>query len=202
MSRPRRRPALVPVPVLAATLVLAPALVGLACGGKGDPAEQPPPAPLDLAGARIMLVPARVGEPASLQPELVFWLTERGTATDWIRPAEIEEATASIPSRFALDAPRRVIEGRSGRRLADPLYGDLRRLGAVLEAEMALVPLGTRIRTDSTGVTVDLTAVLASIHGGRVLWMHTVRAGSAPSIDEGVARAAETLARTLIRRDG
>jgi hypothetical protein len=189
--------------VVLALLVLSPALAGLACGGKGDPAEQPPPAPLDLAGVRVMLVPVRIGEPASLEPELVFWLTDRGADTDWIRPAEIEEATASIPTRFALDAPRRVIEGQGGqRRLADPLYGDLRRLGAVLQAEMALVPLGTRIRTDSAGVTVDLTAVLASIRGGRVLWMHTVRAGSAPSVDEGVARAAETLARTLIRQDG
>jgi hypothetical protein len=170
------------------------------CGGRQEPADQPPPAPLDLAGARVMIVPARAGEPRELDAEVVFWVTERSPSTDWVHPDELEEVMASIPSRFALDAPRRIIEGqRDQDRLADPLYGDLRRLGAFVEAQLALVPMGTRVHTDSTGVTVELTAVLASIYGGRVLWIHTVRGGPAETMAAGVSDAAEALARTLIR---
>jgi hypothetical protein len=187
----------------ATTRILALVLTVAACGGSRDPAAQPPPAPLDLAGARIMIVPARAGEPRALEAELVFWLTERSPGTEWVRPAEVEDAVASIPARFALDAPRRLIEERGDEiRLADPLYGDLRRLGAVLEADLALVPLGTRIVTDSAGVTVELTAALASIRGGRVLWLHTVRSGPVESVGDGVAGAVEALARTLIRAAG
>ncbi len=188
----------IPILVLALTVTLLPA-----CGGRQDPGDQPPPAPLDLAGARVMIVPARAGEPRELEAELVFWLTERSPGTDWVRPAAVEAAVASIPARFALDAPRRLIEDRRDRiRLADPLYGDLRRLGAVLDAQLALVPLGTGVVTDSTGVTVELAAALASIQGGRVLWVHTVRAGPVETVSAGVAGAAEALARTLIRDEG
>jgi len=179
------------------------AVLGTACGGKGDPADQPPPAPLDLAGSRVMMIPARSGEPRELEPELMFWLAERSPTTDWVSPAAIREAVASIPAGFALDAPRRLVEGSSGEpRLADPLYGDIRRLGAVLDVQLALVPMGTRVRPDSAGLVVELTAVMASIHGGRVLWMHTVRSAPVGSVSQGVADAAETLARTLVRADG
>ncbi|NIP78374.1 MAG: hypothetical protein GWM90_03900, partial [Gemmatimonadetes bacterium] len=111
---------------------------------------------------------------------------------------------ASSPGwQFDLDAPRRTTELGGGRlQLGDPLYGDLRRLGALLDASMAVVPMGTRVRTDSLGVTLDLAVALVSIRGGRVVWRHTVEAGPAASIDTGIAAAAESLARTLIREEG
>lgn len=184
-------------------MVLALALTTGACAREPQGGAALPPAPLDLAGQRIMLIPARAGEPRELDAELLFWLSDRSPSTDWIAPAEIRETVASIPSRFSLDAPRRIIQGKGeAPRLADPLYGDVRRLAAVLDVELALVPLGTRVARDSTGVTVELAAALASIHGGRVIWVHTVRSGPSESVRAGVASAAETLARTLIRGDG
>lgn len=177
----------------------------LACGGGGqDGTPDPPPAPVDLAGARVMLLPARAGEPEELERELVSRLTDRGSATDWILPAEIERTVEANPaSRFNLDAPRRLGDiGGGVYRLLDPLYGDVRRLGAILDAPMALVPLGTRVATDSTGVTVALTAVLVSIRGGRVVWRHTVQGGPAATQADAIAGAAQTLARTLIRQEG
>ncbi len=185
------------------TAVLAVVLLAAACGRKPQGADAPAPSPLDLSGQRIMLIPARAGEPRELDAELLFWLSDRSPGTDWIEPEEIRETAASIPSRFALDAPRRIIQGKGeAPRLADPLYGDVRRLAAVLDAQLALVPLGTQIARDSSGVIVQLAAALASIHGGRVIWVYTVESGPSESIAAGVAGAAETLARTLIRGDG
>ena len=173
-----------------------------ACGGRGGTGDPGPPP--DLAGARVMIVPARAGEPPAVERELVFWLTDRAPSTDWIRPEEIEETVASSAGwQFDLDGPRRFSSMGSGRlQLRDPLYGDLRRLGAILESPTALVPVATRARTDSLGTTVDLSVALVSVRGGRVLWRHTVTGGPAASTDAAIAAAAETLARTLIPGEG
>lgn len=181
-------------------LVLSGLVLGLlACGGAAGGDPTPPPA-LDLSGARVMIVPARPGEPAGLDRELAARLTERGPATDWVAPEEVRDAVARTPgSGFDLGRPRRVVDvGGGDLRITDPLYGDLRRLGAILDAGYALVPLGTREQTDSLGVTVHLVAAVVSIRVGRVLWHHTVRGGPAPSAKAGAAAAAESLARTLI----
>lgn len=189
--------------VLAAILLVA---VGIgACGGGPEPGEPgPPPPPPDLAGIRVMVLPARPGEPPALDRELTFWLTSRAPATDWVLPPEVERAVERAPaSGFDLAAYREIVDVGGGRlRVNDPLYGDLRRLGAILDAPMALVPLGTGDHADSLGVTVRLTAALVSIRGGRVVWMHTVTGGPADSHDTAVAAAAETLARTLIPGEG
>lgn len=187
---------------LAGSVTLAALAALAACSGRGSAGDPGPPP--DLAGARVMIVPARAGEPAAVDRELVFWLTDRAPATGWILPDRIEETVASNPGwQFQLDAPRRYADLGSGRlQLRDPLYGDLRRLGALLDASMALVPMGTRIRTDSLGVTVDLAVALVSIRGGRVVWRHTVEGGPAGSTDAGIAAAAAALARTLIREEG
>ena len=170
-----------------------------ACGGGTD--GEPAPAPLDLSGARVMLVPARSAAPPELDRELAFWLGERAPGTLWVAPDELTRAVNRTPgSRFQLDAPRRVIElGGGERRIADPLYGDLRRLGALLNVELALVPLETRERTDSAGVVVELRAALVSVRGGRVPWLHTVTGGPASTRSAALTEAAEALARSLIR---
>lgn len=179
-------------------------LLGLAgCGGgSGDGEPAPPPAAPDLSGARVMIVPVRPGEPAGLEAELTARLTERGAATDWVVPEQVRRTVEQNPaSGFDLGAPRRLVNLGAGQlRIQDPLYGDLRRLGAILDAGFALVPLGTQERTDSLGVAVDLAAVLVSIRGGRVLWSHTARGGPTASMEAGAVAAAASLARTLIPR--
>lgn len=195
------------------TALLAGALAGLgllaACGGAGrgggvETGEaSAPPAP-NLMGARVMLVPAQAGEPEMLDAELAFWLTDRGTATDWVLPQALEAAVRRAPgSGLNLDAPRQVVDvGGRDRRIADPLYGDLRRLGAITDATLALVPLASRETTDSAGVSVELVAALVMVRAGRVIWMHTVAGEPAASLPEAVASAAAELARTLIPSEG
>lgn len=170
-----------------------------ACGKGGESKAPEPPPPMDLAGSRVMIIPARARAPLELDQELVSRLTDRAPRTDWIPPAEVRETVASIPARFGLDAPRSLVDIGSGQlRLQDPLYGDVRRLAAVLDASMAVVPLATRLSRDSLGVTLELGVVVVSIHGGRVLWFHTVKGGPAETRAAAASAAAEALARTLI----
>lgn len=172
----------------------------VACGGGGTETGEPsPPPPLDLSGVRVMLVPARAGEPPEVDPELFFWLGDVAPGTAWISPEEVARTVARTPgSNFRLEAPRRVVDIGGGQlRVQDPLYTDLRRLGAILDAGLALVPVSVRERTDSAGVVVDLTAALVSIRGGRVPWRHTVTGGPASTRSAAVADAAQALARSL-----
>lgn len=170
-----------------------------ACGKGGENKTPEPPPAMDLAGSRVMIMPARARAPVELDQELVARLTDRAPRTDWIPPAEIRETVASIPARFSLDAPRRLVDLGGGQlRLQDPLYGDVRRLAAVLDASMAVVPLTTTVSRDSLGTTLELGVVVVSIHGGRVLWFHTVTGGPGETAAVAAADAAAALARTLI----
>lgn len=186
----------VPVAVVAAGLLLA------ACGGGGEPGvPAPPPTPPDLTGARVMVLPAQVGSPAQLDAELAFWLTDRGATTTWLLPDALQRTVDRSPAwRVRLDAlPRRVVDtGGGDLRVADPLYGVLRRLGAVEDTNVALVPVAARPALDSAGVALDLTAAVVDIRAGRVVWLGTVRGGASESDEASVAAAAEALARALI----
>lgn len=171
------------------------------CGTADEEGPVPAPPPPDLAGARIMLLPVRAPAPARLDPELAFWLTDRAPATDWVLPAELQAAADRAPAwRLRLDALQRPVAdlGAGDRRVRDPLYGALRQLGAVVDAHHALVPLSVTELDDSAGVALALRAALVDIHGGRVVWLHTVRGERNPSRAAAVASVAERLARALV----
>jgi hypothetical protein len=174
-------------------------IVGLAACGR--PAPQQQPAPPVLAGQRVMLLPVRAGDPPELDVELARWLTERSPTIEWLLPAELQAVMDRAPAwRVRLNAmPRNIAQPRSREpHLVDPTYGDLRRLGAIVDVHLAVLPVTVR-RIESEGsIALELTAALVDIRGGRVLWMATAR-GEAPSEspDVAVAGVAEALARTL-----
>lgn len=199
----RRRPDHPPAAAAALTLVLASALLA-ACGGGGEPgAPAPPPAPPALAGMTVMLLPAQVGSPAQLDAELAFWLTDRAVYTEWRLPAELQRTVDRSPAwRVRLDAlPRRVVDtGGGDLRVVDPLYGTLRRLGAIEDTHAALVPVSVRRAVVGEEVWLELTAALVDIRAGRVVWLGTVRGSEAGTEDAAVASVAEALARALVPR--
>lgn len=177
-------------------------VIAAACGGRGDDGEPaPPPPPPDLAGVRIMLVPARVTAPERLDAELAFWLQDRAPTTDWVLPDELQRVADRTPAwRLRLDAlPRPIVDmGGGDRRIRDPLYGALRQLGAVVDSDYALVPLGVMESADTAGVALSVAVAVVEIRGGRVVWMHTARGERNPARSTAVASVAEAVARSLV----
>lgn len=179
------------------------AALAAACGGKPDDGRpEPPPPPPELVGQVIMLLPSQ-GDPR-LDPELAFWLGERAPRTTWILADRLQGAVDRSPGwRVQLDAlPPGFVEVGRGRRATGELYDHLRRLGAMLDARLALLPYPARAPvTDSVGVALELTGVLLDVVGGRVLWHGTVRSDPVPLDEEpSPASVAEALARALAPR--
>jgi hypothetical protein len=180
-------------PVLALALIT---VALAACARNGAP----PPAPMGLDGQRIMLMPVRAGDPVALNDELLFWLADRAPTTEWIAPDVLQLAVDRAGgSRVRLSAlPRHISDPGRSPYLADPTYGELRRLGAIVDAMLVLMPVAVRVVPDGAGQFLELTAALVDIRGGQVLWVATVQGepgdGSARAAE---AAGAEALARAL-----
>ncbi len=186
-----------------ATLLIA----GVAgCGGKA-----PPPAPgtsqgvpPDLRGSRVMVLPVQdnQGVPGDLDAEIAFALGGRGKGVEWIFPAQLQRALDRSPG---LDAelhglPVGMFEGGEVHRIGDPLYGDLRRLSAVVDGEVALIPVSAVLHPTPEGsLEVELSATLVHVRTGQVLWFG-VAGGDAGTADDPrvLASAVDRLARTLL----
>lgn len=181
-------------------------LFAAACGGKEPPsADRPaPPAP-DLTGRAVMVLPVQPtagAVPAGLDAEIAFWLADHGNSVRWVFPPALEQALHRSPAlqdialhALAVSSFRRA----EVRRIGDPLFGDLRRLGALVDTRYALVPVagGYVPRPDGAG-RVELAAALIDTMGGAVLWFGVV--GGEPGVHGAptvVASAAQALARTF-----
>lgn len=189
-----------------ATLIVTLLLLALSACGRAGPTT---PTPLTLDGQRVMLLPVRAVDPAALNAELAFWLVDRAPATDWLLAEELQRTVDRAPAwRVRLDALPRTIAGlrTSSPYLEDPAYGQLRQLGAVVDATLALMPVSVRQvggqlgapLGDGTAHALELTIALVDVRGGQVLWLGTVR-GEAPAGEErALATAvAEALARAM-----
>jgi hypothetical protein len=182
--------------VLLAAVVLALAPV-VACS-RTAPAG---PAPPGLEGQRLMLLPVRAGDPAALDRELAHRLPARAPTVEWLLPAELQAVMDRAPAwRVRLSAmPRNIAQPRSREPyLVDPTYGDLRRLGAIVDAHLAILPVAVREVDVDGSRALELTAADVHQRGGRVLWMTTVRGDISPeSPDDAAAAVAEALAGML-----
>ena len=190
-----------------------------ACGGG------PAPAPTagdsrgwvpDLTGARVMVFPVQAASAMAGDPtaELAFALEGRAPGVEWILPAELRRAAAGSPGYdVALDGlPVGVFEQAEVRRIGDPLYGNIRRLAALVDAEVALIPVAVRYRTptetppgaEPPADTVpepgraEVNAALVAVVTGRVLWAGVVGGAPGPPDDPAVlASALDALGRAL-----
>ncbi len=186
------------------TTVLIAGLTG--CGGKA-----PPPAPgtsqgtpPDLRGSRVMVLPVQDnrGVPGDLDAEIAFALGDRGKGVDWIFPAELERALDRSPG---LDAslhglPVGMFEAGEVRRIGDPLYGQLRRLSAVVDGAIALIPVSATLQPTPEGpAALRLSATLVHVRTGQVLWFGVVEGDpGGPDDPRVLASAGDRLARTLL----
>lgn len=200
------------VPAVGAGSVAVLALTALAgCGGQQ---VETPPRPGEFQGAvpaleghRVMVLPVQFapGVPGPADAELHFALEDRGPRIGWVFPDEMREVLARSPAlEVHMDAlPVGVFRQAEVQRIGDPLYGELRRLAAVANADLALLPLEVRPALDSLGAVVpdgglQVTATLIDIHTGRVYWFGVVAGEAGPISDpRTLASAMDALAATM-----
>jgi len=184
-----------------------------ACGGP-EPAPGPGTvmgfAP-SLMGQRVMVLPVQsnLGVRGDPDAELAFGLHERDVEVEWVMPAEVQEVLDRSPGvRTRLNG---LAVGQflvaEVRRIGDPLYGQLRRLAALVDAQVALVPVQVALATEDSGAaqsaptepTVRVWTALIDIRTGRVQWFSIVDGEAFPVGDpRGLASAMETMTRTLL----
>jgi hypothetical protein len=170
-------------------------------------AEAPAARAPDLSGRGVMVLPA---QPSSATPQAVtaafdaeaaYWLAERAPGVHWLSAAELDRVIARAPGLgidiHALDA--RGFASMRLTRIGDPLFGDLRRLGAITGARFALLPASV---TYTAARRFEAAVALIDSESGYVLWFGVV-AGEPGPIDSpaAVATTAQALARALVPRD-
>jgi hypothetical protein len=210
-------------PILLLLLLLPLALLA-GCAARAAPpsADAPQRGWPDIAGRTVMLMPVQgmvplirvaaadperaavpLGEAAraALDAELAYWLAHRAPRTRWLASEAVDRAVAQSP---LIDVRVRELAVRDFQRarlqhIGDPLYGQLRRVAALMDARGAFVPLGAVWVPEQGGSgRVHLSAALIDTLGGDVIWQGVV-AGAAGDLDDGntIASVAQALARLV-----
>lgn len=163
--------------------------------------------PPDLRGRSVMLLPVQqnLGIPGDPSAELTFALTGRTDEVDWVLEEEILEILDRSP---AIDADTRglpvgVFRQAVVERVGDPLYGYLRRMAGLVDADAVILPVAASYEAnpEMEGSTprVRLMATIIEPRTGRVLWFGVEEGEDHPRTDpRALASAAERLARTIL----
>jgi hypothetical protein len=190
-----------------------------ACAPKRVPVPDPdapaPPAP-DLASLSVMILPAQAPprngrmiaglvEPVpGLDSEIAYFLTQQAPRVHWVRSDAVLKAAANArslnihPEALAVSA----FHGSRLTRIGDPLWGDLRLLGELMNARYAVLPFAAGFVPDSTGTTgrIEIGAAIIDTGNGNVLWTGYA-AGDYGKQGDGavIASAAQALAQKIAR---
>lgn len=159
----------------------------------------------DLRGRRVMVFPVQIGSrvPGDASPEIAFVLRNRTSEVAWVFSDEMEAIKERSP---AIDVsvrglPVGVFLSAEVQRVGDPLYGQLRRMGALVDSDIALIPVTVRAGAEGVGGTsvVEIVATIVNVRTGRVIWFGVVGGRPGSVADFGtVASAVEALAETLL----
>ena len=134
--------------------------------------------------------------------ELAFALSSRAVDVTWILPSEMRRALQASPG---LDVrleglPVGVFLQAEVRRVGDPLFGILRRMGALTDGDVALLPVLARHRELNAEPPpgVEIAVALVEVRTGRVLWFGVVEGEPGAADDpRALASAADALGRRL-----
>lgn len=133
--------------------------------------------------------------------ELAFALRDRGPGVTWVLPPRLQQALDRSPGLQVRihGLPVGVFGAAEVERVGDPLYGDLLRLAALVDAETALVPIRVWLAPGEAGDRVRASAALVHVRTGRVLWFAVAEGQPGEPQDPGaLASAVDALARTLL----
>lgn len=160
----------------------------------------------DLAGQPVMVLPVQINQGVAGDPdaELAFALKSHAPNVGWILPDSIRSALQASPALQAplTGLPVEVFLRTEVQRLGDPVYGVLRRLGALTGADLAVLPVAALAVPPSAQEAgeVQISAALMDVRTGRVLW-YGVEAGAGGGADPGaLAGAMDSLGRWFAPR--
>ncbi|MDZ7780829.1 MAG: hypothetical protein U5R14_12990 [Gemmatimonadota bacterium] len=192
--------------MLSLTLTLLVALVG--CGSRTAPPPEPGSSqgvPPDLRGSTVMLLPIQqvMGVPGNPDAELLFGLRSRATDVTWVPPEDLDRALARSPSLDARTRGLAVGQFLSAEvlRVGDPLFGELYRLSALVDAQAAVLPIRAELvqNPDEQHPRVRLTVTLIDTRSGRVAWFAVLEGEPHPTDDPRLlASAVDEVSRTLL----
>ncbi len=159
----------------------------------------------DLRGRRVMVFPMQLqaGMSVDVDPEITFALRSGSSDVAWIFSEELEAIVTRSPSvdTAVRGLPVSVFLSAEVRRVGDPLYGQLRRLGALTNSDIALIPvaIGPGAQGVDGELVVEIAATIVNVRTGQVVWFGIVGGRPGPVADFGlVASAVEELAETLL----
>ena len=142
------------------------------------------------------------GVDGNADAELAFGLQSRGEGVGWILPGALQRAMERSPGLGVRirGLPVGMFLTSEVRRVGDPLYGDIRRLGELVDARVALIPVRLWAGAgEETPGAARLAATLIDVRTGRVVWFGVVEGDPhAPADPRLLASAADALARTLL----
>jgi hypothetical protein len=153
----------------------------------------------------ILPVQQNLGVRGDLDAELAFALTDREDDVDWVLRAEVDEILNRSPGVQARTRglPVSMFLQSEVERVGDPLFGQLRRMAGLVDAQAILLPVQASFEPPPDVVggapRVRLQAALIDPRTGRVYWYGVEQGGEFTQDDpRAIASAVENLARALL----
>ena len=118
-------------------------------------------------------------------------LETRAPEVTWVGAAELRKRARRAPGMIPNpdDMGQAMLRGAKIQEVPDPLRSSLRKLAAIADGRMVLVPAAVGFSRDSSGpVRADLTLVMVDARGGRVIW-RSIAHGLGPSTDAALKQA-------------
>ena len=192
---------------LRAALVLLAVVVSGCAGTSAPPAPgQSRGVPPDLRGRTVILLPVQqnLGVRGDVDAEIRFSFTDLGREVEWVFEDDVQEILDRTPGMDTRTRglPVSIFDQAEVDRVGDPLYGQLRRMSALVEADAILIPLTATFQPNETIVNglprVRITATLVEPRTGRVMWYGIEEGGDFDQSDpRALASAVEALASTV-----
>ena len=145
-----------------------------------------------------------IGVSGDVDAEIRFTFSDRGREVEWIYEEEVQRMLDRTPTMDARlrGLPVSLFQAAEVERVGDPLYGQLRRLAALVDAEGIFIPIEASFEPNETIIDsaprVRFTAALVDPRTGRVVWYGIEEGGDFEQNDpRALASAVERLAETL-----
>lgn len=185
--------------ILCAVLVLA-----VSCAPTPDPSApgQTRGAVPDLRGRRVLVLPVQlrggVAPVVTIDEELAYALTARSNRVTWVFGPQVEEILHRSPGVEAgvRNLPVGMFLQAEVKRVGDPLYGQIRRLTTLVDADLVVIPVQVDYGVDGA---FHLLGTLIDPVSGRVLWTSSIAGeAGAPDSPGALASVADAFSRALV----